>query len=450
MVQGPRYIGSLSAAILAIVASWIKIFSYFFPSAVHNPHAEKMHKTVKSSAIGRNHSLAIDLESLPLELIEEVLKDLNFEQAIRLSSWAGPQLIRAFEISPSWKQHFGSEDIRAIWQKYLQLTDQINVLCFDTRRDARTWFKEPHFHWYSRDDSNRKCIIFLQDGPSSSLDVNPRLRTRWLEAMSSALEVGASFFGDASFGDLRTDLPQEQRSASLKDSRDTKSTKEGDIENAVRLYKGALSARRSSLVGELRRLATLYEAHPRLLKLPYAPQWSNPNVHHIPRQLRARANKMDKAPLSFHANAGGRTYFHNDFAALVPFDWTVRFLVSILGDEQETNEKFRFLLDDLARYYLHKAEPGGQQNIYAAGIPWSLSLLKPRQIGFLAGAAGPEWIRDEGPLTAHVDDEVDWLEGFVEGVAELIKKYPEAAQEARAEEGDLIRMIDQLSKLHLA
>jgi hypothetical protein len=172
-------------------------------------------------------------------------------------------------------------------------------------------------------------------------------------------------------------------------------------------------------------------------------------VRHIPRQFRERAKKIKKAPLSIYTNGAGRTYFHNDFAALVPFDWTIRFLVSILRDEREIDEKSRYLLDSLARYYLCKAEPGDQQNIYDAGIPWSLSLLKPKQMGFLGGSAGPTWIRDEGPLIAHVDDELDWLEKFVDVVAGLIEKYPEAAKMARAEEASSITMIDQLSRLDL-
>ncbi|KAL1641228.1 hypothetical protein SLS61_010160 [Didymella pomorum] len=357
--------------------------------------------------MGRNHSLAIDLENLPLELIEEVLKDLNFEQAIRLSSWAGPQLKYAFEISPSWKQHFGTEENRAIWQKYLQLTDQINVVCFDTRHDARAWFKlETHHYYYygnyRREHSSNKNTKFLQDGPSCDMDGSSGLRTQWLEAMGSALQVGAASFGDAPF----------QRSSHPKAFRDARS-KEGDVEKGLRLYQGALSARRSSLVGELRRLATLYEAHPQLLKLP----------------------------------GGGRTYFNKIGAALVPFDWTIRFLVSILRDEKEIEEQSRFLLDSLARYYLRKAEPGGQQNIYDAGTPWSLSLLKPRQLGFLAGSDGPKWIKDETPLSAHVDNELDWLEKYVEAVAELVKKYPEAAKAARFRKTDSVTVIDQLGKL---
>ena len=393
--------------------------------------------------MGRNHSLAIDLENLPLELIEEVLKDMNFEQAIRLSSWAGPQLKYAFEISPSWKQYFGTEKNRAIWQKYLQLTDQINVLCFDTRRDARAWFKleDHHYYYYGsyrREHSSNKNIGFLQDGLSRDMNGISTLRTQWLEAMGSALQVTAAFFGNASF----------QRPSHPKASRDAIS-EEVDVETALRHYQGALSARKSSLVGELRRLATLYEAHPQLLKLQYAPQRSNTDARHIPRQFRDRANKIEKAPLSIYTSGGGRTYFNCIGAALVPFDWTICFLASILRDEQEIEETNRFLLDSLARYYLRKAQPGGLQNIYADGIPWSLTLLKPRHMGFLAGLTGPEWIRDDTPLTAHVDDEFDWLEKYVEVVAELVKKYPEAAKAARSEETDPVTLIDQLSKLEL-
>jgi hypothetical protein len=268
--------------------------------------------------------------------------------------------------------------------------------------------------------------------------------------MRTALQAGASFFGDTSFEDLKKDRSQGRQLVNyLDDFKDAKAIREDDVETAVCLYQGAFSARKSSLLGELRRLATMYEAYPQLLKIPYAPQWSNPNVRHIPRQFRERAKKIKKAPLSIYTNGAGRTYFHNDFAALVPFDWTIRFLVSILRDEREIDEKSRYLLDSLARYYLCKVEPGGQQNIYDAGIPWSLSLLKPKQMGFLGGSAGPTWIRDEGPLIAHVDDELDWLEKFVDVVAGLIEKYPEAAKMARAEEASSITMIDQLSRLDL-
>lgn len=442
-ISGHRYLACLPTADYCDLSLLNKAPSLLPISSRSATHTAKIPNISTAANMGRNHSLAIDLENLPLEMSEEVLKDLNFEQAILLSSRAGPQLESASEISPSWKQHFGTEENHAICQKYLQLTDQINVVCFDTRRDARAWFKlETHYYYYygnyRREHSSNKNIKFLQDGPSCDMDGSSGLRTQWLEAMGSALQVGAAFFGDAPF----------QRSSHPKASRDARS-KEGDVEKGLRHDQGALSARRSSLVGELRRLATLYEAHPQLLKLPYAPQDSNTDTRHIPRQFRARANKIEKAPLSIYTSGGGRTYFNKIGAALVPFDWTIRFLVSILRDEKEIEEKSRFLLDSLARYYLRKAEPGGQQNIYDAGIPWLLSLLKPRQLGFLAGSDGREWIKDETPLSAHVDNELDWLEKYVEAVAELVKKYPEAAKAARFRKTDSVTVIDQLGKLEL-
>ncbi|KAJ4379888.1 hypothetical protein N0V86_005072 [Didymella sp. IMI 355093] len=190
----------------------------------------------------------------------------------------------------------------------------------------------------------------------------------------------------------------------------------------------------------------LYEAHPQLLKVPYAPQSSRPSVRHVPEQFRSRANKLEKAPPSFWTNGSGRTYFHHDFPALVPFDWTVRFLVSILNDEQEVDDKGRFLLDSLVRYYLRRVEPDGRQSVWTAGLPYSLSLLKPKQIGFLAGADGPKWFKNDGPLVAHSNKELDWLETFVKVVAGLIKKFPEAAKAAQTAEADPTTLIEQLKK----
>lgn len=263
--------------------------------------------------------------------------------------------------------------------------------------------------------------------------------------------MGTSYLDDASFKNLEVLLPRRgrQRSTNLPDSIAPAATNEDEIETVLHLYQGALSTRKSSLVNELRRLASLYEAHPQLLKVPYAPQWSRPSLLHVPRQLRGRANKMERAPLSFWTNSGGRTYFQNAFAALVPFDWTLRFLISIMGDEQEVDEKCRLLLDSLIRYYLRKVERGNCQSIWTMGVPHSLSLLKPKQIGFLAGADGPKWFRDDGPLVAHTSEELDWLETFVEVVAVLVAKFPKAAEAAQLEEADPIMLIEQLSKLDL-
>lgn len=42
--------------------------------------------------MSRNYPIARNIEYLPCELIEEVIKEADFENVIRLSSWAEPQL----------------------------------------------------------------------------------------------------------------------------------------------------------------------------------------------------------------------------------------------------------------------------------------------------------------------------------------------------------------------
>lgn len=412
-----------------------------------------MSRKSQSSAVSRNYVLARDLENLPVELIEEVIKEVNFEQAIRLSSWAGPQLQHAFATSPSWRQCFGTEEDRSTWQRYLQLTDRLNVLCFDTRRDPRAWFKEsmPYGGWRSgQEQSKHRDISFLQRGSSSLIDDTSRLRSRWQDALRAVLNNGLQFLDDPSFRNL--DLHLSGRLISLReDSSDHKVFVEDDIESGIRLCQSALSARKSSLAGELRRLASLYEAHPGLLKVPYASQNSMPSARHVPQQLRYRASKLEKAPLSFWTNGGGRSYFHNEFLPLVPFDWTLRFLVTVLESEQASiDDKTQHVVEGLAYYFLRGVEPRGRQDIRTAGTPWSAPLYRQQQLRFLAGREGPKWFRDTAALIAHRSEELSWVEAFVEVISGLIERFPHAVVIAQDGETRSDTTVKELEKLEIA
>ncbi|KAF2626747.1 hypothetical protein BU25DRAFT_71547 [Macroventuria anomochaeta] len=74
--------------------------------------------------------------------------------------------------------------------------------------------------------------------------------------------------------------------------------KTDELEIGIALYQRAIARRREDLASELRRLASLYQGFPRLMKAPFAFQNSNPSVHYVHRQFRSRARQLEKASLS--------------------------------------------------------------------------------------------------------------------------------------------------------
>lgn len=389
----------------------------------------------------RNRAIARDLENLPLELIERVIKEATFERVIRLSSWAGLRLMQALTISPSWRHLMGTEEHRKTWQTCLRLTDDLNVLCFDTRHVARPFFNDQTpincWHTYRYTDRTRchcsKGVSFLQGGPLYQDCDAPTMRQRWLDVLSTRFSIKISF-KDIPLFDALDDYSEEERTLFEQlVSLGRRSMSADELESGIRLYQRALAARQTALSNELRRLAALYETHPSLLKVPFAPQTTRPRAAHVPEQFGARARRLESSPLTLHSQAFCRTYFQNVFLALVPYDWTLRFFVAVWSKQQVLSDKSQFVLDGLACYFLRKVEDSSNcENVRTISTPWSLSHHKAEQPKFLAGKCAP--IRGRGgPYATHTDIELTWLEAFVELVADLVEKFPQAAEAAQAE-----------------
>jgi hypothetical protein len=148
---------------------------------------------------GRFKRIAEDLEKLPCELHEGVLVDLEFEQLIRLSLYAGPGLLLSLENSPStWGKFFRGG--MGEWQILLALTDQARKWCFKTlkSKDGRPGiFRYPSgtlafVHYRSLDWNpyyasparhlrglSRKAL--MQYCKYRHHDINGSHRTRWTE-----------------------------------------------------------------------------------------------------------------------------------------------------------------------------------------------------------------------------------------------------------------------------
>ncbi|KAJ4990929.1 hypothetical protein SVAN01_03500 [Stagonosporopsis vannaccii] len=388
------------------------------------------------SAVGRNRTIAQDLEKLPLELIEQVIREATFERVIRLSHWAGLRLTQACTISPSWRHLMGKEEDRKTWQTCLRLTDDLNVLCFKARHGARPIF-DKRVPVRCRHSSRARCLCdrdvsFLQRGPYHlTCDVST-MQHLWLDVLSDLFRLNCSH-RDLSLFEALHDSSQAKQTlfTHLLNFRQL-SLSANELDLAIQLYQRALATRQIALANELRRLATLYEAHHSLLKLPFAPQNSRVRAAHVLQQFRSRARKLERAPLTLYNRANYRTYFQDHFPALVPYDWTLRFFVAVLGKEQLLSDKRRFVLDGIAYYFLRKIEFSRlHRHMRTVGTPWFPTHHGGEQPEFLAGKSGPTRGR-EGPYATHTDIELTWLESFVEVVADLMERFPQAAEAAQA------------------
>lgn len=408
----------------------------------------------------RNHTIARDLENLPVELIEEVIKGTHFEQIIRLSSWAGPRLKHALTSSPTWSHFFGNAEDWNFWQRCLRLTDKMNVVFFDTKYETRPLFNLGYCYRQSYGMSPRKpChrdhggeLSFLQypgqDAPmpepcqilrgrrSIRVCSAANIRRQWLKALTEEINIVSSYQTPQERFEIY--LPAEdlgrlkQIQAGLpKFKHQDRVLTIDELETSVVLYQRAIIERTKRLVEELRRLANLYEAHPQLVKAPFASQSPRSNVRHIPHQLRSRAWKLEKVEPSVCTRADCRSYFQNTFTALVPYDWTLRFMVTLIDQGKlRVDGKCQFVLDGMAYYFPRDAENGHSLcEVRTEGTPWSSSDTWGRPARFLAGTGKP--IRGNAvPHSAHHNIELTWLETFVELVAHLVHSFPVAAEAA--------------------
>lgn len=421
---------------------------------------------------GRYYTIAHDLEDLPLELIEEVIKELDFERTIRLSDRAGPQLFKALSISPTWRPLFDLETDRTTWQRCLRLTDTMNTLCYRSGREARPFFKRRD---QRRDRGwNAIDLSFLGSGgvgahtPRNFLDPTPHpfldvtsLRTLWLKVLSKKMSEASYFLPGAVIHNIEAYMASEQDRMRYNwfnhNLGSDLTLTVGELEEITGLYQRALKIRTNTQADELRRLATLYDAHSKLLKEPFAPQSPRSNLLHIPQQLRSRARILENTIPSWYNRTGGRSYFRNEFPALVPYDWTLRLFVLLIKQDKVTvDTRCQKILGGMPRYYRPEFDSGDRISApRTLGTPWSpptdlpsqshklsVTLCQPNDINRSTTRfwTGPPELRylhravsDATTYTAHAKVELAWLETFVDVVAGLIERFPQAAEAAQAE-----------------
>jgi hypothetical protein len=328
--------------------------------------------------MSRFERIARDLEKLPVELHNNVLVELEFQQIIRISHYAGPRLTSSIQDSLSpWGVFFRDGDT-SLLQRLLALTDRLKQFCFRLR-DAQDWDQDTFDNacskgplWFIRNrgpkwrsqnnpyelwNNDRYRYKYSSNDPDPD---NPRLvdaaslSSHWLSSLNeiaisttwkalhadysraiepwiAQLDGAATIFDKIPLvGKSTTNYHNGPNLSQLKSSRTALSVEE--LSDFIDLYQKMRVLRAEASAQELCRLADLYEAHSSRLRMPFAPQTPRLNKTHVPSNMRCEARKVVKRASTTWWNCKEiyRYRFAYPFPALVPYTWTIQLFCKVL------------------------------------------------------------------------------------------------------------------------
>jgi hypothetical protein len=427
--------------------------------------------------MSRFERIARDLERLPVELHNNVLVDLEFQQIIRISRYAGPRLTSSIQDSLSPWGVFFRDGNTSLLQRLLALTDRLKQFCFRLR-DVDDWgqdtfdnacFKGPLWFirnrgpkWRSQNNPyerwNNNCYRYKYSSNDPDPD-NPRLvdaaslSSHWLSSLNeitisttwkalhadysraiepwiAQLDGAATIFDKIPLvGKSTTSYHEGPNLSQLKSSRTALSVEE--LSDFIDLYQKIRVLRAEALAQELYRLADLYEAHSSRLKMPFAPQTPRLNKTHIPSNMRCEARKIVKRASTTWWNCKEiyRYRFAYPFPALVPYTWTIQLFCKVLHGGK--------LSESLHPDTIVKSCKSMMQRIPAWSPPCDLPHLITNDMAGLSNALdlialGPKhlWYW-ESTLCPHTDKDLEWLESFADVMVWMEAEFPETVKEVR-------------------
>jgi hypothetical protein len=420
--------------------------------------------------MSRFERIAQDLEKLPCELHDGVLKDLEFEQLIRLSASAGPRLLWSLENSLSpWGKFFRDEGSIPQLQTLLGITDQVKKFCFQLPKSKKT-DRVRHDTWppanltflhhrdsdWSRTGTSRyRTLQLMQQQLLAAADLSQAeftpadrpsfanssaLNGHWLRSLNEIViqmtwqafqsdysrliepwvpevEGAASIFAKVQVVGqvLKVDLAHAKRNALSLD----------ELKNFMTFYQQLRETRAKALAQELCRLAGLYEAHPTCFKTPFAPERRRLNEKHVPTQMRIEARKMTKRVTNtwWKDKEIYKYRFAFPFPGLVPYGWTLQLFDKVL------KEGHAVLTTDQHEEMFKKARiTRSVLPAWAAGVPDMGALTQQVERWEPRYKAIMSWGLAYQP---HKEWEVRWLETFGEVVAWMEAQFPDLLQEVR-------------------
>ena len=416
----------------------------------------------------RFEHIAHDLEKLPCELHEPVLVDLEFEQLIRLSHFAGPRLMWSLENSPSPWHIFFQGGAAASWQKHLAVTDRVKTLCFEPpdvkggQPDAFETGAVSFLHHQSSDWKAQKSYA------SKMLLSGNKLGHHWRRFLYSVVmdTMRSTYHDDKNYAKFvqpweatlehASKLPDGSspmaviiQVKSLKGlGRDVESSTIEQIANFIDLHQLLRRTVADAMEAELLRLASLYDKHPTRLKQAFAPQIQRRNKKHVSWVLRCVAPKIINTAenLRWNTRKSYASRFRYEFPALVPYDWCMQLFVKILQDQTlleskapaEVLDKCRMVLQTPPRWAVAGPEVTSSQN------EKNPTAEVMRQFGQLGLHSQPLLrtqllLENEGDLyCTHSESDMQWLETFVDVIAWMEETFPDVLLEVRGTAWDEI------------
>ncbi|KAF4544904.1 Appr-1-p processing protein [Lasiodiplodia theobromae] len=413
---------------------------------------------------GRFARIARDLEKLPPELIEPVLADLEYGQIVRVSQFGGPRVTWAIENSPAWSRFFRGK--LPVLQQLDDLTNELITLCYSTGGFKNSpWYDQLSFLRYQKDNFRFKYPTDWASHWASMVrgrlhsvaqDLYPNFTETAYFLFPAGTPLNANeteeveFFIDTAFTlySLKTNnWPANVPPLPV-------------LARWIALYKRVRHARLAAQAAELDRLVALHERHADRVKQPWAPQTRRPNPDHVVAGLRREAARLKRRNVDgrvWHGRELSGYRFRPAFAALVPYDWCLRLFCEVLKrhpvpeEEEEEGlaegrgdgessvyppkvvEMMREALEGLPSFYHVYGErmldPSRPETLRTARTPWSVSEPADGREGrFLTKRA-----RGKNPFP-HSDNELRWLETFVEVILWMEEHFPSLVNEVRGEE----------------
>jgi hypothetical protein len=204
-----------------------------------------------------------------------------------------------------------------------------------------------------------------------------------------------------------------------------------ELANFIETYRQLRLVRADKLAAELCQLAHIYEAHPTLVKTPFAPQTLRPNEKHVPSNLRFQARKLLRRAVEgrWGDKDIGKYCFRFPFPALIQYDWTIRLFNKLWQDDtaaapEEMLDKYRVILEKAPLWVMpvHKQDEVEDlsNEFEKVALSTDSPLCKPI-------------VKEVGDAYLPHPEQVKWLEMFAEVLAWMEANFP---GEVRGVRGD--------------
>ncbi|KAI1130268.1 NAD(P)-binding protein [Nemania abortiva] len=387
--------------------------------------------------------IAQHLESLPFELIDPILKEINFFQTLDLftAPYAGPRLREAIRYHSRWKHLLGEEtnDIEYLWISLHKLASvvfrrpwtQVNASRLRAWKkmvggvaEPSQWTKKKTMISLLRHDLNDYLftLIGLEKQRiyyKPTWIAQPEIQAIFKYLPADGVVAGWAKSGAESSGNEPSDQLVENLLRGVRGSGLSL-----DITEIILELKNAHFSLFKEQSAELRTLANLYDRFPRFLKVVGAPELPT-NEAHVLARLRNDARRRRKIP-----GWGRKEHryistpyiipyrFKYPHPTLVPFEWCLRLFKVVV--EQSDALKLEEKLPPGLRAHFERAMDGVDY-IYCETPDKRL----PRTCGDTAQTPTFAQYPFSTGVLPKPKAEIAWLESFVTVVEWMAKEFPD-------------------------